>query len=311
MYAMSSRHSPLHFQHNLSSPIPIHSPTSSSPYAPYIVTHQGPSLPVQGHSHSHSPSRSPVMFVPVSPAAASSSTHAQLQLPAQAAAASTSTSPSPSPTPRPTSDNVITTSRINLGRTSRNRHIINQYIIGHRLGNGQHGEVYKGWDIRRGNMLVAIKACRRKNPKEAKHEQLRQRNRSAIPRSTAAGAGPGPGLVDQLQNAEKKVMREIAIMKKCKHGQIVQLYEVINDRLASKILLVMEYMGGGEVKWRDEHGRPCLRLDQSRRICRDVVLGLDYLHHQGIIHRDIKPANLLWTADRKNVKITDFGVSHF
>lgn len=100
-------------------------------------------------------------------------------------------------------------------------------------------------------------------------------------------------------------------MKKCKHGQIVQLYEVINDRLANKILLVMEYMGGGEVKWRDDHGRPCLRVDQTRRICRDVVLGLLYLHHQGIIHRDIKPANLLWTADRKNVKITDFGVSHF
>lgn len=76
-------------------------------------------------------------------------------------------------------------------------------------------------------------------------------------------------------------------------------------------MLVMEYMGGGEVKWRDDHARPCLRVDQTRRICRDVVLGLLYLHHQGIIHRDIKPANLLWTADRKNVKITDFGVSHF
>ena len=75
----------------------------------------------------------------------------------------------------------------------------------------------------------------------------------------------------------------------------------------------MEYMGGGEVKWRSASSppRPVLTVDQSRRICRDVVLGLEYLHHQGIIHRDIKPANLLWTADRKNVKITDFGVSHF
>lgn len=35
------------------------------------------------------------------------------------------------------------------------------------------------------------------------------------------------------------------------------------------------------------------------------------MHHQGIIHRDIKPANLLWTEDRRQVKIGDFGVSHF
>lgn len=35
------------------------------------------------------------------------------------------------------------------------------------------------------------------------------------------------------------------------------------------------------------------------------------MHHNGIIHRDIKPANLLWTADRRTVKIADFGVSHF
>lgn len=35
------------------------------------------------------------------------------------------------------------------------------------------------------------------------------------------------------------------------------------------------------------------------------------MHYNGIIHRDIKPANLLWTADRRSVKIADFGVSHF
>ncbi|MCJ1473211.1 hypothetical protein MMC13_001862 [Lambiella insularis] len=54
---------------------------------------------------------------------------------------------------------------------------------------------------------------------------------------------------------------------------------------------------------------PCLTLSQTLDAFRDTVLGLEYLHYQGIIHRDIKPANLLWTADHR-VKISDFGVSY-
>ncbi|CAI4217369.1 unnamed protein product [Parascedosporium putredinis] len=55
---------------------------------------------------------------------------------------------------------------------------------------------------------------------------------------------------------------------------------------------------------------PCFTIDQARRTFRDTVLGLEYLHYQGVVHRDIKPANLLWTRDHR-VKISDFGVSYF
>ncbi|KAI4162614.1 MAG: hypothetical protein LQ342_003845 [Letrouitia transgressa] len=54
---------------------------------------------------------------------------------------------------------------------------------------------------------------------------------------------------------------------------------------------------------------PCLTVSQALDVFRDTVLGLEYLHYQGIIHRDIKPANLLWTASHR-VKISDFGVSY-
>ncbi|KAL9043434.1 MAG: hypothetical protein Q9214_003381 [Letrouitia sp. 1 TL-2023] len=54
---------------------------------------------------------------------------------------------------------------------------------------------------------------------------------------------------------------------------------------------------------------PCLTISQALDVFRDTVLGLEYLHYQGIIHRDIKPANLLWTASHR-VKISDFGVSY-
>ena len=55
---------------------------------------------------------------------------------------------------------------------------------------------------------------------------------------------------------------------------------------------------------------PCFTLDQARETFRDTVMGLEYLHFEGIVHRDIKPANLLRTKDHR-VKISDFGVSYF
>ncbi|PWZ01902.1 kinase-like protein [Testicularia cyperi] len=113
-----------------------------------------------------------------------------------------------------------------------------------------------------------------------------------------------------LWTTDQKVRREIAIMKKCCHANVVSLKEVIDDPQSKKIFMVLEYMEGGEIVWKDEQGRPTLTVDEARSVVRDIVCGLEYLHYQGIIHRDIKPANLLWDKDRR-VKISDFGVSHF
>ena len=43
-------------------------------------------------------------------------------------------------------------------------------------------------------------------------------------------------------------------------------------------------------------------------IITQVVLGLAYLHREGIIHRDIKPSNILMNSEGA-VKIADFDVS--
>jgi len=37
---------------------------------------------------------------------------------------------------------------------------------------------------------------------------------------------------------------------------------------------------------------------------------MDYLHSKSIAHRDLKPENLLLDADKKTIKIVDFGLSN-
>jgi serine/threonine protein kinase len=54
---------------------------------------------------------------------------------------------------------------------------------------------------------------------------------------------------------------------------------------------------------------PLMSIGEARRAFRDTVLGLEYLHYQGVVHRDIKPANLLQAATG-HIKISDFGVSY-
>lgn len=71
--------------------------------------------------------------------------------------------------------------------------------------------------------------------------------------------------------------------------------------------LVLEYLPGGDMlALSKDHPLPIERaLDYLEQVCS----GLAHAHQCGVIHRDIKPQNLLLTADRKIVKIADFGVA--
>ncbi|AOW03800.1 kinase-like domain-containing protein [Yarrowia lipolytica] len=184
---------------------------------------------------------------------------------------------------------VKETSYVNLdydpvsGRTT-----LNTYEVIKELGRGQHGKVKLGRDLTTGE-YVAIKVVDRLGkPKLGKYAQLRK--------------DPSDRNVH-----EEAVKREIAILKKCEHPHIVRLLEVMDDVKSRKIFMVLEYCEGGELVWQNDDGTPSMTMDEARQVFRDVLLGLEYLHFQGIIHRDIKPANLLLC--HKQVKISDFGVS--
>lgn len=103
--------------------------------------------------------------------------------------------------------------------------------------------------------------------------------------------------------------REIAILKKVRHHNVVSLYEVIDDPASEKLYLVMQYVCNGPVV-RVKSDFTCTPIAEPtcKNYFRQLLSGVRYLHKRHIVHHDIKPDNILLGADGV-VYITDFGVS--
>eukprot|EP00947_MAST-08B_sp_MAST-8B-sp1_P003806 g3806.t1 len=112
------------------------------------------------------------------------------------------------------------------------------------------------------------------------------------------------------------VKREVALVKKLNHPNVVRCYQVIDDPASDKLYMVMEFVSLGQVVYwqpaESRYGRKGtddpIPQTTARDYFRDVILGLEYLHQSNIAHRDLKPENLLVSQDGR-CKITDFGVS--
>jgi serine/threonine protein kinase len=106
----------------------------------------------------------------------------------------------------------------------------------------------------------------------------------------------------------KLLRREIQIMKKLSHPNILKLYEVYEDD--EQFFLVMELVKGKELFDKIvERGMYSER--DAANIIVQVVSAVKYLHENGIAHRDLKPENLLSAGEEEKeiVKIADFGFS--
>jgi serine/threonine protein kinase len=105
------------------------------------------------------------------------------------------------------------------------------------------------------------------------------------------------------------VKREIAVMKKLRHRNIVPLMEVLDDDEADKMYLVMKYIDNGTmVHIKGDLTCNTLSADVATQYLRQLISGLTYLHRHGVIHRDLKPDNVMLDMNGI-VYLTDFGVS--
>ena len=105
--------------------------------------------------------------------------------------------------------------------------------------------------------------------------------------------------------------REVEMMYKIKHPNIVRLYTHFEDE--SNCYIALEYIKKGNLySYTQSMPNKVLDAASTANFVVDLVSSLYYLHNMTppIIHRDIKPENLL-LGNNGHLKLTDFGGSNY
>ena len=146
---------------------------------------------------------------------------------------------------------------------------IGKYEVLEKIGEGGFGAVYKGRDPFI-KRLVAIKLC-----------------------------------LSGDEAVRRRFLREAEIAGTLRHRNIVTAYDF--GFSPSGPYLVQEYLSGEDLKEKIRRRDP---LEPGRKLgyLRQVALGLEYAHAQGVLHRDIKPGNVR-ILDNDRVKLLDFGIA--
>ncbi|KAL7177697.1 hypothetical protein ACSBR2_030960 [Camellia fascicularis] len=152
-----------------------------------------------------------------------------------------------------------------------------QWRKGELIGCGAFGRVYMGLNIDSG-ALLAIKQV------------------SIAANSTSK---------EKIQAHIREVEEEVNLLKNLSHPNIIRYLGTTREEDSLNILL--EIVPGGSISsLLEKFGS--FPESVIRMYTKQLLLGLEYLHRNGIMHRDIKGANIL--VDNKGcIKLADFGAS--
>ncbi|KAJ1994922.1 Protein kinase of the Mitotic Exit Network [Coemansia sp. RSA 1358] len=151
---------------------------------------------------------------------------------------------------------------------------IGQYQLGDIIGKGAAGSVYRGLNLRTGE-VVAIKQIRKE----------------------------GFSSNDEIEAARK----EIDVLRDLHHRNIVKY--IGYEQTEQELDIILEYCEGGSLQ---NILRKFSKFPENLVgvYVAQILDGLSYLHNNAILHRDIKPGNILLLKDGV-VKLADFGVARF
>lgn len=122
----------------------------------------------------------------------------------------------------------------------------------------------------------------------------------------STGAVMAIKVIENIED-DAELKREIDILKKCSHPNIISYYGTASGE-HGELWILMDLAELGSARDLIEQ---CERTFKEPEIAWCMLLtlkGLDYLHRKGILHRDMKAGNVLLTG-AGDVKIADFGVS--
>jgi len=112
----------------------------------------------------------------------------------------------------------------------------------------------------------------------------------------------------KLVTHDKKLERAIAekrVLARLQHPFVVQMHWAFQTQ--GHLFLVLDYCSGGELFHHLDRKGSFSEMD-TRFYMSEILLGLEYLHSQGILYRDLKPENCLLDSGG-HIRLTDFGLS--
>ncbi|XP_022663126.1 myosin light chain kinase family member 4-like isoform X2 [Varroa jacobsoni] len=105
------------------------------------------------------------------------------------------------------------------------------------------------------------------------------------------------------------VEREVEVLNRFRmHPKLLTLLGVY--RGPKEMILVTEFVAGGELFERVVAEEFCLTEQDCVQFLRQILDAMDFVHVQNVLHLDLKPENILCTdASGYNIKIIDFGLA--
>lgn len=104
---------------------------------------------------------------------------------------------------------------------------------------------------------------------------------------------------------QQRLRKELELLMELQHPAVVSVTGLETVEPLGECI-VMEYVDGCTMKeWLKGHKN---RQDR-KRILRELIDAVGYIHAKGVVHRDLKPENIIITHNGENVKLIDFGLA--